>query len=79
MCSKSFSCPQNEIYRIPSLIITCLKVRLILLSLSVVIPKLVISCMSFHGSVALVELYYAAFAAYYCRVLRPIVKDSLVS
>ena len=63
----------------PSLIITYLKVCLIVLSLSIVMPKLVISCMSFYGSVALIELYYAAFLAYYCYILHPIIKDSLVS
>ena len=62
-----------------SLIITCLKVRLIVLSLSVVMPKPVMSCMSFRGSIALAELYHAAFTAYRYRISRPIVKDSLVS
>jgi len=63
----------------PSLIITYLKVRLIVLSLSIVMPKLVISYMSFYGSMALTELYYAAFIAYRCYISRPIVKNSLVS
>jgi hypothetical protein len=63
----------------PSLIITCLKVRLIVLSLSAVIPKPVISYMSFYGSIALVELYYTAFMVYYYYISRPIVKNSLVS
>jgi hypothetical protein len=62
----------------PSLIITYLKVYLIVLSLSVVMPKPVISCISFYGSVALIELYYAAFTAYYYCISRPIIKNSLV-
>ena len=63
----------------PSLIITCLKVRLIVLSLSVVMPKPVISCISFYRSIALIELYYAIFIAYRYYILRPIIKNSLVS
>jgi hypothetical protein len=63
----------------PSLIITCLKVRLIVLSLSIVMPKLVISYISFRGSVALVELYYAVFTVYRYYISRPIIKNSLVS
>jgi len=59
--------------------ITYLKVRLIVLSLSIVIPKPVISYMSFRGSVALIELYYAIFTAYRYYISRPIVKNSLVS
>ena len=42
-------------------------------------PKPVISCISFRGSAALAELYYAAFTAYRCYISRPIIKDSLVS
>jgi len=42
-------------------------------------PKLVISYISFYGSVALVELYYAVFTAYRYYILRPIIKNSLVS
>jgi hypothetical protein len=63
----------------PSLIITYLKVRLIVLSLSIVIPKPVISYISFRGSIALVELYYAIFIVYRYYISRPIVKNSLVS
>jgi hypothetical protein len=63
----------------PSLIITYLKVRLIVLDLSVVIPKLVISYISFYRSVALIELYYAVFTVYYYYISRPIIKNSLVS
>jgi hypothetical protein len=63
----------------PSLIITCLKVRLIVLSLSIVIPKPVISYISFYGSIALIELYYAVFTAYRYYISRPIIKNSLVS
>ena len=63
----------------PSLIIACLKVYLIVLSLSIVMPKLVISYISFYRSIALVELYYAVFTAYYYYISRPIIKDSLVS
>ena len=63
----------------PSLIITCLKVHLIVLSLSAVMPKPVISYISFYGLVALVELYYAVFTVYYYCISRPIVKNSLVS
>ena len=63
----------------PSSIIAYLKVRLIVLSLSIVIPKPVISYMSFYGSIALVELYYAIFTAYRYYISRPIMKDSLVS
>ena len=63
----------------PSLIITCLKVRLIVLSLSIVMPKPVISYISFYGSVALIELYYAVFTAYRYYISRPIIKNSLVS
>jgi len=63
----------------PSLIITCLKVRLIVLSLSIVMPKLVISYISFYGSIALIELYYTVFIAYHYYILRPIIKNSLVS
>ena len=63
----------------PSLIITCLKVRLIILSLSIVIPKPVISYISFRGSTALIELYHATFIAYRYYISRPIIKDSLVS
>ena len=62
----------------PSSIITYLKVRLIVLSLSIVMLKLVISYISFYGSVALIELYHAAFAAYYYYISRPIIKNSLV-
>jgi hypothetical protein len=63
----------------PSLIITYLKVRLIVLSLSIVIPKPVISYISFYGSIALAELYYAAFTVYRYYISRPIIKNSLVS
>jgi len=63
----------------PSLIITCLKVHLIVLSLSIVMPKLVISYISFRESVALAELYYTVFIAYRYYISRPIVKNSLVS
>ena len=63
----------------PSLIIAYLKVRLIVLSLSIVMPKPVISYISFYKSIALIELYYAVFTAYYYYISRPIVKDSLVS
>jgi hypothetical protein len=63
----------------PFLIIAYLKVRLIILSLSIVMPKPVISYMSFYGSIALAELYHAVFIAYCCYISRPIVKDSLVS
>jgi hypothetical protein len=63
----------------PSLIITYLKVRLIVSSLSAVMPKPVISYMSFRGSIALAELYYAVFTAYYYYISRPIIKNSLVS
>ena len=63
----------------PSSIIAYLKVRLIVLSLSAVMPKPVISYMSFYGSIALIELYYAAFAVYRYYISRPIIKDSLVS
>jgi hypothetical protein len=63
----------------PSLIITCLKVRLIVLSLSVVMPKPVISYISFYGSIALTELYYATFTVYCYYISRPIIKNSLVS
>jgi hypothetical protein len=63
----------------PSLIITCSKVCLIVLSLSAVISKLVMSYISFYGSTVLIELYYTAFAAYRCHISRPIIKDSLVS
>jgi len=63
----------------PSLIITCLKVRLIVLSLSIVMPKPVISYISFYGSIALIELYYAVFIVYYYYISRPIIKNSLVS
>ena len=62
----------------PSLIIAYLKVRLIVLSLSIVMPKLVISYISFYGSIALIELYYAVFAVYRYYISRPIIKDSLV-
>jgi hypothetical protein len=63
----------------PSLIITCLKVRLIVLSLSIVIPKPVISYISFYRSIALIEIYYAVFTAYRYYISRPIIKNSLVS
>jgi hypothetical protein len=63
----------------PSLIITYLKVRLIVLSLFTVISKLVISCISFYRSTVLIKLYYAVFIAYRYHISRPIVKDSLVS
>ena len=62
----------------PSSIIAYLKVHLIVLSLSIVIPKPVISYISFRGSIALIELYYAVFTAYYYYISRPIVKNSLV-
>ena len=62
----------------PFLIITCSKVYLIVLSFSAVIPKLVISYMSFRGSIVLAKLYYAVFVVYRCRISRPIVKNSLV-
>jgi hypothetical protein len=55
------------------------KVRLIVLSLSIVIPKPIISYISFRGSVALVELYYTIFTAYRYYISRPIIKNSLVS
>ena len=63
----------------PSLIIAYLKVHLIILSLSAVMPKPVISYISFRGSIALAELYYTVFAAYHYYISRPIIKDSLVS
>jgi len=63
----------------PSLIITYLKVRLIVLSLSIVIPKPVISYISFYRSVILAELYYTVFTVYRYHISRPIVKNSLVS
>jgi len=63
----------------PFLIITYSKVRLIVLSLSTVMPKPVISCMSFCGSVALIELYYAVFIVYRYYISRPIIKNSLIS
>jgi hypothetical protein len=63
----------------PSLIITCLKVRLIVLSLSIVMPKPVISYISFYRFVALIELYYAVFIVYCYYISRPIIKNSLVS
>ena len=63
----------------PSLIITYLKVRLIVLSLSIVMPKLVISYISFYRFIALTELYHAAFTAYRYYISRPIIKNSLVS
>jgi hypothetical protein len=63
----------------PSLIITYLKVRLIVLSLSIVMPKLVISYISFYRSIALIELYNAVFTAYRYYISRPIIKNSLVS
>ena len=66
-------------YRMPSSIIAYLKVRLIVLSLSIVMPKPVISYISFRESIALAELYYAVFIAYYYYISRPIIKNSLVS
>jgi hypothetical protein len=48
------------------------------LSLFIVMPKPVISYMSFYGSIALAELYYAAFMADRYYISRPIIKDSLV-
>ena len=62
-----------------SLIITYLKVRLIVLSLSIVIPKPVISYISFYRSIALIELYYTVFIVYRYYILYPIIKNSLVS
>ena len=63
----------------PSLIIAYLKVCLIVLSFSTVMPKPVISYMSFYRSIALTELYHAAFIVYRYYISRPIIKDSLVS
>ena len=63
----------------PSSIIAYLKVRLIVLSLSIVIPKPVISYISFYRSIALAELYHTVFAVYFYYISRTIIKDSLVS
>jgi hypothetical protein len=63
----------------PSLIITYLKVRLIVLSLFIVMVKLIINYISFRGSIVLIELYHTVFVVYRYDISRPIVKDSLVS